>query len=213
MRSRADLIHELVEDLRPVRPVLSPGRLATVWLAGSWFFVLAATLATGPMRPGFEAQLAEEPRFLGEVLLGLLAGAAAIHAAGRLGVPDPASLLRQAGLALLLLGAWGGAYVYGVLDSALEPSMLGKRESCFFETLLYAGPPLAAGLWLVRRAAPLGRVRTGALVGVAAAALPALLMQLACVYDPAHNLSHHLAPVAAMGALGALLGPVALRRL
>ncbi len=213
MPSRAELVRQLAEGLQPVRRTLPPFVLAAVWLAGAWISVTVATLATGSMRPGFASQLAESPRFLAEVLLGLLAGAAAIYAMGRLGVPSPRAPVRQAGPALLLMAGWVGAYLYGLLDPSFEPSMLGKRETCAREVLILAAPPLAAALWLVRRAAPLARVWTGALAGAAAAAVPGLIMQLACMYEPAHILTHHLAPIGVAAFLGALLGRVALRRL
>ena len=213
MRPRERLIDDLVQQLRPVRRALTPAVLALAWLAGSWIFVLAVTVASGSLRPGIGTQLAGEPRFLLECLLGFAVGGLAIHAAGKLSIPSPRSPARQAAPAMLLLVAWVGAYVYGLADPALEPSMVGKREYCYLQTLLFAGPTLAACLWLVRRAAPLERVWTGALAGAAAASLPALMMQIACIYDPAHILSHHLAPVGIAGLLGALLGPLALRRL
>ncbi len=213
MRSRTSLIRSLAEDLQPVGRALSPTALALAWLTGSWILVTVLTIATGPMRPGFAMQLAAEPRFLLESVLGLAVGVLVIRATAGLAIPSPRSAPRQAALALLLLGAWVGAYVYGVYDPALAPSMLGKREYCYLQTLIYAGPPLAAVLWLVRRAAPLARVWTGALAGAAAGSLPALIMQLACMYDPAHILSHHIAPIGAAALVGGLLGPFALRRI
>jgi hypothetical protein len=67
--------------------------------------------------------------------------------------------------------------------------MLGKREHCFWQTLLFSLPSFAALLWLVRGLMPLWPRAT------AAAAAAAILMQLACMYDPLHALSHHLTPV------------------
>jgi hypothetical protein len=84
--------------------------------------------------------------------------------------------------------------------------MLGKREGCVFEVVLFALPTLALALWLVRRAAPLERGWTGLVAGLAAGVLSALAMQLACTDAPLHSLGLHLAPVLAAGGLGALLG-------
>lgn len=213
MRSRADLVRELAEGLRPVRRMPSPTSLALVWLVGSWAFVAAVTLATGGLRPGVLSQLTASPRFLGETMLGLVTGAVAIRAAADLGVPRPPLPWRRAAPALFLLAGWVGAYLYGLRDPALEPSMLGKRAGCYLEVLAFAAPPMAAALWLIRQAFPLARVWTGAMVGAAAGAVPGLLMQLSCMYDPAHILSYHLAPIAAVAFVGGLLGPAAFRRL
>jgi len=49
------------------------------------------------------------------------------------------------------------------------------------------------------------RAETGLILG--------LLMQLACMYLPEHALTHHVAPVAVLAALGAVLGPLVLRRI
>jgi hypothetical protein len=51
------------------------------------------------------------------------------------------------------------------------------------------------------------------MAGAAAAAVPGLFMQLACMYDPAHILTHHLAPIGVVAALGGLLGLLVFRRL
>lgn len=211
-RSRSQLIEALVAELDSVR---RPGRTAltaAAWLLGSWTFVLAITLAAGPLRPGFASQLLESPRFLAESLLGVAVGVVLASSALRLGIPAPATPWQRNGLGLFLLAAWTGAYLCGLWDPALEPSMLGKREGCWLQTLLFGAPPLAAGLWLVRRLAPLHRIWNGALLGAAAGALPGLLMQIACMYVPGHILVAHVAPLFGLAALGALLGPLALRR-
>jgi hypothetical protein len=180
---------------------------------GAWVFVIAVTLATGTTRPGALSQLAASPRFAAEMLLGLLAGVVAIHSAAELGVPRPAPPWRRAALAMLLMVTWVGAYLYGLWDPALAPSMLGKRAHCQFEVLVFSAPPAVAAVWMIRQALPLARVWTGAIAAAAAAAVPALLMQLACMYDPAHILSYHLAPIALAAFIGGLLGPIVFRRL
>ena len=91
--------------------------------------------------------------------------------------------------------------------------MLGKREHCYYETLLLSSVPFALGLVVARRRMPLERASVGLLVGVASAAVPALMMQWACMYDPAHILGHHLLPLAFVGAAGALAGWAVLARL
>jgi hypothetical protein len=209
---RAELIRQLAGELRPAPALRTPRHLALVWGAAAWLFVLGATIAVQPLRPGVLDQLVASPRFAGETLLGLLAGGIAIGVAFAVGVPGR-SARRSIVLALGGLAVWAGVYVYGLLSPALEPSMLGKRQLCFLEVLLWGLPPLAAGLLLLRRLAPLERWSAGLVMGFAAGAMPALLMQLACMYVPSHILSHHLGPVLGLALLGALAGPLLLRRI
>ncbi len=212
-RPRDDLIQDLAEDLTPVR---SPGRTTGTtfaWLTGAWIFVGAAMLASGSLRPGVGEQILGSARFLLESLLGLAAGAVGIAAALRLGIPRPGAPLGRVAPALALLGLWGALQVYALWDPLLTPSMEGKRAGCWLQTFVFGAPPLAVGLWLARRLAPFARAWTGALLGAVAGALPGLMMQFACMYEPSHNLTHHVAPILALAVLGALLGPRVLRRI
>jgi hypothetical protein len=209
---RADLIRELADGLRPAPRLRAPGHLALLWGAGAWLFVVGATIAVQPLRPGVHDQLLASPRFAGETLFGLLAGGLAIWVGFAVGTPGR-SQRRWIVLALGSLALWAGVYVCGLVSPALEPSMLGKRQLCFLEVLLYGLPTLTVGLLLLRRLAPLERWSAGLVMGAAAGAMPGLLMQLACMYVPAHILSHHLGPVLGLALLGALAGPLVLRRI
>jgi hypothetical protein len=190
-----------------------PNQLALLWLIGAWILVVAVTLAVQPMRPGFAGQLLASPRFAIETLLGLAAGGVAIRAAFALGIPGWGSPRRQIVLALALLAFWVSAYFYGLVNPALEPSMLGKRPHCFVEGLVYGVAILVAGLLLLRRLAPLGRWSAGFVIGAAAGAIPGLLMQLACIYIPSHILAYHIVPGLAVALLGTLAGRLLLRRI
>ena len=208
-----DLIDELVAELEPTPGWLRPLPVALLWWGASWAFVFAAILARQPLRPGFDEQLALSLRLAVEVAFGLGLGAAGIAAAVQLAVPDPMPLARRLVAPGILLGAWLLLLVWGLSDPALAPSMLGKREGCWIEALIYGLPPLALGLALLRRLAPLSRAPVGALLGVTAGSLPGVLMQLACMYDPAHALTHHLGPMFPLALIGAALGSWVLRRI
>jgi len=212
VRPRAELIRELAAELAPRPRLARVGVAAAAWLAAGALLVAAATLATGPLRPGLVRQLASEPGFGVDLLLGLLAGGAAVLGLMRLRVPGLALGARAATLGLLLWTAWAAWQLVELWSRTGPPSMLGKRDGCVLEVLLFSLLPLAVALWMARRAAPLERAWTGLLAGLAAGVLPALAMQLACMDEPLHALALHLAPVLAVAAAGTLLGRLVLRR-
>jgi hypothetical protein len=208
--SREELIRELAAEPAPRARLLPAPLAALAWLAAAGALVAAATLATGPVRPGALGQLAREIGFALDVALGLATGAAAAWALMRLRVPGGGPGWRAALPALALFAAWGGLQL--VLLVAGSPATPGGRPGCKLQVLAFAALPLAGGLLAARRAAPLARAWTGLLAGVAAGALGALAMELACLRDPAHALAAHLAPAVLVAAAGAALGPLVLRR-
>jgi hypothetical protein len=213
VRSRSELIREISQQPAPDTRLRGPFQLALLWWCGAWIVVVAATLAVQPMRPGFIGQLLASPRFAIETLLGFTAGGVAILTAFALGIPGWGSHRRWMALCLALLAFWASTYIYGLVNPALEPSMSGKRPHCFVEVLIYGAPILAAGLWLLRRLAPLDRWSAGVATGVAAGVIPGLLMQLACIYIPSHILTFHIAPAMALALFGSLAGRLLLRRI
>jgi hypothetical protein len=210
---RSALIEQLSDNLPPVKPPRAVAESAVLWLLASWAIVVALTFATGSLRPGAFGQLVSYPRYALEAALGFALAALAIYGALALAVPGAGTLRSRLGPALGFSLLWVGAFVYGIVDPAVEPSMLGKRAHCTVETFVFSIAPLLIGIAALRRRAALRRGWCGALVGAAGAAIPALVMQFACMYDPAHVLLNHLAPVAAMAAAGAALGALLLRRI
>jgi hypothetical protein len=204
MNKHDELIANLSRDLAPVSPAPNVNTLAISWLLLSAVFVVAVTPLFGAVRPGAFSQLATEPRFLLESLLGVAAILWTSMLAFRAAIP--ATLSRQfAAGGLVLMALWLAQYVIGLVSPALEPSMLGKRDHCFFETLIYSIPPILAGLFIIRRLYPLRFVRTAMSLSLAAGMLPALYMQLACMYQPSHILVFHILPGLLMVLAGAAI--------
>lgn len=202
MNGHDELIARLSRDLAPVSPAPNVNALSMAWVSLSAIYVVAMTHLVGPIRPGAYSQLVSEPRFLLESLLGAAAivwvGIAAFRAA------IPAVLTRAFATAgVVLLALWLAQYVFGLVDPALEPSTLGKRGHCYFETMVYSFPPILIAVFLIRRLYPLEFVRTSMMLGLAAGMLPALYMQLACMYEPVHILGLHILPGLAMVLVGA----------
>lgn len=193
MNKHEKLITNLSSDLAPVSPPGNINRLAISWFLLSAVYVVGITHLIGPIRPGAFSQLAAEPRFLVETLLGVAAILWVSTLAFRSAVP--AALSKHfAAAGMVLMALWLAQYVIGFFSPALEPSQLGKRTYCYFETLAYALPAILAGLYFVRRLFPLQPLRTAMSIGLAAGMIPALYMQLACMYEPFHILTYHILP-------------------
>lgn len=198
------LIANLSKDLAPVSPPPNINKVAVVWFLLSAIYVIAVTHVFGPLRSNALSQLATEPRFLLETMLGVAAIFWTSLLAFRSAVP--AFLTKRfAIVGMVLMVLWLAQYVIGFISPALEPSRLGKRTYCYFETLVYALPVILSGLFLVRRYYPLRPVRTAMFIGLSAGMMPALYMQLACMYEPAHILSFHILPGLMMVGVGAVI--------
>jgi hypothetical protein len=204
MNKHDELIANLSRDLAPVSPAPNANWLAASWCLISAIYVVMMTHLMDPIRPGALSQLVSEPRFLLESLLGVVAIVWTSLLGFRAAVP--AALNRQfAAAGFVLMALWLAQYVVGLVSPALEPSTLGKRGHCYIETMVYAVPPILAALFLVRRLYPLRFVHTAMSLSLAAGMLPALYMQLACMYEPVHILAFHIIPGLAMVLMGAVL--------
>ena len=141
-------------------------------------------------------------RFQFEIASGVAALVVCAVAAFRSAVPGALSRpLFGAAVALLLL--WLGNYLVGLGSPALEPAMLGKRHFCIWETLLYGVPPALVAFAITRHLYPLRMKSSWAALALVAGLLPALYMQIACMYSPLHTLQFHILPGAAVALLGA----------
>lgn len=204
MNGQENLISKLSSELPPVGAPGNINRLAVAWFLLGALFVVAVTLLAGPIRPGAIAQLGNHPRFLLETMLGVAAILWVSLAAFRASVPGALTRgFKLTGVALI--GIWLAQYVIGFISPALEPSMLGERAHCNVETLLYALPVTLAGLFIVHRHYPLRPAQAGLFVGLAAGMLPALFMQLACMYEPAHILLFHVLPGLLVAVIAAVI--------
>jgi hypothetical protein len=85
----------------------------------------------------------------------------------------------------------------------MEPSEAGKRSFCYLETMVYSIPPILVAVFLARRLYPLNYTRTAMSLALTAGMIPALFMQIACMYVPAHILQFHILPGLSMVLAGA----------
>lgn len=204
MSSREQLIRQLSKDLNVVKTSIPVDLMAIGWFVLSFVYVIAVSHWLGPIRPDALTQLVTEPRFFVESAAGLLAIAMVALSAFRAAVPGRLSN-RFAGFSFFLLLLWISAYAVGLINPTLEPSMAGKREFCALQTALFALPPILLAFALTKRLYPLYPLHTTFSFSLAAGMMPALYMQIACMYIPAHILQHHILPGVIVGIVGAVL--------
>jgi hypothetical protein len=212
-RSRQILIGDLVGDLTPVRHAGQTWRLWLAWLAIASLYSTAIVLITGTVRGNALTALRDVPAYALEILAATVAIALLSHTALRTAIPHGRSWPPRVALPALALGAWIGLVVWGLIgEPALPATIQDQRPHCFSQALIFSVPSLGLMLWLARGLLPLAPRVTAALAGAAAAALPAVLMQIACKYEPVHALAYHLSAIPLVAALGALIGPRILAR-
>lgn len=210
-RSRESLIDDLVAGATPVS---RPGRThlrALLWLGIAAGLSIGLMALRGPFQMFRVDALLESPQFLVETVLGLLAVIVPGLLAFRSAIPSSARPLRYLVPAVLLFMAWTALLLLGLWHPSLEPSMAGKRPHCWVETFVVGMPGLVVGCMLARRLWPLHGGWTGFMLGLASGAMPALVMQFVCMYDPYHDLQQHLLPAAVLGIAGWFIGRLLLR--
>lgn len=202
---RVDFVDALVADLRAVEPAPSLTTAAAAWIGFGVGLTAIAVLALGALREGALLDL-QTPRLALEFLFGLATLVALVRAALEAGVPGSPPPLRLVAPALVFGLLWLGVALGPVPLHGPDASMIGKREHCFLEGLAITLLPAALGLRAIRRRSLGAGALGGALIGLAAGALPALAMQLACMYDPEHALDFHFTPMLVGAGVAAMLG-------
>ncbi len=199
------LIQSLTDGLQPIKLRTAVWKPTILWLGLSWCYVVWVALQLGPFREGALQAMLEVPQFALESAIGFMAGGAFAGVAVLESIPGAGKrwLLWSV---LFIFTLWVGSYGFGLVSPALEPSMVGKRAHCVIEAYLYSVPPLILGYALLFYRYPLHSVRMGVFLGISAGAIPALLMQFACMYMPGHILTHHIGPIIPIAALGGGLG-------
>ena len=205
-----ELILALAADLRPARPHATERAVALAVAAGGTASLLILVSTLG-IQPGLGGQGLGP--FAVKVLYGLTIFAVGAGAALRLArpaapVPPMAQPLAWAFVMLASLTA----FQYYQLQSAAGAFGGGSWPWCSLRIAALALPILAALLVMMRRQAPVQLRRAGAAAGLAAGALASVIYALACTEQSVgFVLVWYSAGIAAMAAIGWLLGPKLLR--
>lgn len=202
----SELIQSLAADrIQERRPGGSFWRL----LPAPLLLAAALLLGTAGLREDF-ALVASTPRFLFKIAVTLALAVTACGAVLRLSRPDA----RIGGWAVGFIAA-GALLIAGVLvEVANTPSdtwamrLLGSNATwCLRMIPMLAALPLAACLYVLRKAAPTSPVRAGAMSGLFAAAVGAALYALHCTDDsPLFVATWYGLAAVLTTAVGALLG-------
>ncbi len=172
------------------------------------FSVGLLTWGLQEFRPHFQSQILEFTRFKIELLSGILLSFLALYIAFKKLIPgetisSPLRFSSQVSSATFLI-----ALVIGFFLISPESSPEGARAFCDVEILIYGGGWLTGLVFLSRH----GLLKTGGwenyLYGFSAGMVPAVIMQIACMYDPWHALIFHFGPVLIL----TFSGPFLIRR-
>jgi hypothetical protein len=205
-----NLIGALSQDVRPVRPLDAPMARALRYLAFAAPCLLAFALYQGPSAV-FLARL-EQPEFLIPWIASVLTGVLATIAVFHLAVPGTPRWLYL--LPVPPLVVWLGSLGAGCLGELIAQgtSHIGTSWHCM-QVILLTSVPLGLVLgWMLRRAAPLAPIATGAWAALAVSAFASATLETFHSLDSATMiLLWHGTAVLGVAAIGAVTGKRALR--
>ncbi len=199
------LINELSRDLSRTnrRRLFPPLMITLIWLSlalvvtGVWMYVLQ------PFRPDVWQQFLSVPLFSSELLIGVLGLGLLCLGVFKSAIPSEKHTLLKVGLVCYLV--WLTIILSGYLSPILAPSMDGKRDECYFESIYYSIALAIVLTVLIRRRYTLQPLITAPLIAFVVVTVPAYLMQIACMHEVHHAFTHHLLPA---WIEGVLLSPV-----
>jgi hypothetical protein len=202
------VIARLARDARPVAPLPSPSARWITWALKAAAAAAIVTILLG-LRHDVVARL-RDPRFIVAALVTLAVALSAAAGAFVLSVPGAGSRRVVRAVPLLAASAWA-ALLWLRLSTAGEPvtqlAATPWHPAC---VLLILSVGTLPGIWLfamLRRAAPLQPLWTGALAALASLAFGALGTQFVCPIDaPGHQLLWHFTPVVLITFVGLALG-------
>ena len=205
-----DLIKQLAQDARPVKPAPHPLRLACRWTLLGTAYVLFFVCLFGA-RPDVVDRLAD-PLFTGEMLLLAITLIACIWSSVLLAYPDAYQIQRPlawpvisfALLVCMLYTQW----VYA--DPSIATPMHGL--SCTIHITLLSLVPAVLLFYRINRMASTHYIKAGAVALLSAFSMGGMVARLTEMTDSiGHIVQWHYLPMLAAAALGTLLGRLLLR--
>lgn len=209
-RSTEDLIGALSAEVRPVKPLAAPMARAGRYLVFAALCLFAIALHYGPSET-FLARL-NQPGFMVPWIASILTGVLAILAVFHLAVPGTPRWIYL--LPIPPLAVWLGTLGAGCLEELIAQgtSHIGTSWHCVM-VIMQTSIPLGLVLgWMLRKAAPLAPVATGAWAALAVSAFASATLETFHSLDTATMiLLWHGTAVLAVAAVGAVTGRRGLR--
>ena len=207
-----EIINELVEDLSPVQRLMSPVTRTLVFLVPSLICLTAIMWYLQPFRPGFLEQILNFPRFSLEIFFGYAAAILAIAIGFIMSVPGAKEEKFVRNLIRIGVILFAGVFLYSLSSPSMPITMAGKRGFCIFEVAIFGGVLAILLIAFHRRSVFFKPTASSLFIGIGCALLPAITMQLACMYNPQHALTHHYGPILVVTAFSIILGRFFLKK-
>jgi len=212
MPSKHQFIESLSAELKPIKRLAPPSVRTLNWALLTFAVVVGGLSLIGPYRPGWIGQLGFN-QFTIETLAAfssLFVGSLIVF---KLNVPGLQVSRVEKTIGFLPIFIFISLLLFGLSGHpSLQPSMLGKRPTCVFEVLVMSVPPLVFLLFQLSKGCSRLNATQFFLIGVAASSVPIGLMQVVCMYDPAHILKFHLGPGLVVTGLTVVFGVLWVRR-
>ena len=190
----SDFIDKLVKDHKPVKPLWSPEKRSLLILSLYPVAIALIMLAIQPFRDGCIDDLLHT-FFSLEMLLGAISVSSFTYFSLSSVIPGSGPKNKYLWLSLGSLSILVLLLVKGIYVPHKQVSMLGKRPTCYYEILTLGILPFTHLVYLCKKGVIFFKARMLFAAALASALIPALLMHMACMYDPLHVLEHHLVPV------------------
>lgn len=202
------VIARLARDARPVAPLPSPSARWITWTLGAAVAAAIVTMLLG-LRHDVTARL-HDARFVAAAAVTFALALTAAAGAFVLSVPGAGARRVVRVVPLLAALAWGTLLWLRLSAAGAPVTQLAATPWHPVCVLLILSIGTLPGIWLfamLRRAAPLQPLWTGALAALASLALGALGTQFVCPIDaPGHQLLWHFTPVVLITFIGLALG-------
>lgn len=200
-----DLINQLSRDLKPVRPVLTPGKFVVFFSALSALVVLVG-VSIFHTREDLVSRIAA-PSYLGDLLCPFLFTLCAIVLIARLSVPGRGrgaffSLALASSVIVYFAIEIGRSFLLNRSDFSAGLDVAGAK--CYLMVLLLAAFPVAALVISLLRRAPTRPLTVGLLIALAGIGCGEIAIALHCPIDNAVHISlwHIVLPVLTAAATG-----------